>query len=237
LDKIKPVVMLAEGKRPEDHLQAFDLTYSWNLYDVLADVVYGGKTVKVLDDIIAREKLQYPRNSLRMRFDTNHDKTVKDGTPVRRYSSKGSRATAALIFTYPGVPLIYDGEEVGNSKKLDHYDKVDIDWSKGTEYRKLFTTLAQIRKQHPALSRGDYQRIWCSDSTRVFAFQRTTDGEQVTVAINFSGERKEVRIEGKGDLEDLLSGRRCVSDGRNVRVSLAPYGTVILVPRKKGSER
>ncbi len=233
LEKIKPVIMLAEGKKPEDHLKAFDLTYSWNLYDVLADVVHGGRPVRVLDDIVNRERLEYPKNSLRLRFDTNHDKTVKDGPPIRRYTSGGVRAAAALIFTYPGVPLVYNGEEVGNPRKLDLFDNVDIDWTKGEAYRDLFTTLTLIRNQHQALSRGEYARVWCSDSTRVYAFERTTSDDKVTVVINFSDEKKEISLKAANDFDDLFSGKKNPSDGKRIRLSLAPYGFAILVPQEK----
>ena len=237
LDKIKPVMMLAEGKNPEDHLKAFDLTYSWNLYDVLKNVVDGTTSIKVLNEKLESESLKYPKNSLRMRFDSNHDKNVQDGPAVRRYTIAGAMATVSLMFTYPGIPLIYNGDEVGNAKRLNLMDKVDIDWSKGNEFRRLYARLAQMRSEHSALREGDYRRVWCSDSTRVYAFERSSEDDEVYVVINFSKERKHVEIETTNDLLDVFAGKKVLSEKRRVALSLPSYGYSILTPIEKKKQR
>jgi glycosidase len=233
LDKIKPVMMLAEGKNPEDHLKAFDLTYSWNLYDVLKNVVDGSVSAKVLDDVLEKEGLQYPKNSLRMRFISNHDKNVQDGSAVRRYTRAGAKAAAVLIFTYPGVPLVYNGDEVGNARKLSLTDKVDIDWSKGKEFRSLYAKLAQARSAHEALRQGDYRRIWCSDSTHVYAFERSEGSDKVRIVINFSDERNTVRFESDTELSEFFTGKTVLVHNNRVTLTLPPYGYAILIPAEQ----
>jgi len=233
LDQIKPVMMLAEGKNPEDHLKAFDLTYSWNLYDVLSEVVNEVHTVNVLDKTLELEQLRYPKNSLRLRFISNHDKNVQDGPAVRLYGVKGEKAAAALIFTLPGVPLLYNGDEVGNKKKLSLLDKVDIDWSGGGDFRRLYTKLSHLRQVHPALRSGSYRRIWCSDSNRVFAFERLENDDTVSVVINFSKTRRIVRIESAGNLLDIMTDTMKMSDRRKVELDLSPYGFSVLTPIDK----
>jgi len=74
LDKIKPVLMLSEGSLPEHHVDAFDLTYSWSVYDVLGKIIDGTTPVTVFEDILRTESYQFPKGSLRLRFNTNHDK-------------------------------------------------------------------------------------------------------------------------------------------------------------------
>jgi glycosidase len=230
LDKIKPVMMLAEGKNPEDHLKAFDLTYSWNLYDILKNVVDGKVPVRVLDNVLEKEELHYPRNSLRMRFISNHDKNVQDGPAVRRYTTAGAKAAAVLIFTYPGVPLVYNGDEVGNARRLSLTEKVDIDWSKGREFRSLYTKLAQVRSEHEALRQGDYRRIWCSDSTHVYAFERSEGPDKVRIVINFSDERNTVRVESETELSEFFTGKTILVHKNRVTLTLPPYGYSILTP-------
>jgi len=230
LDEIKPVMMLAEGKNPDDHLKAFDLTYSWNVYDVLSEVVREKRTVNILDQKLGREHLRYPKNALRMRFISNHDKNVQDGPSVQLYSKAGAKAAAALIFTLPGVPLIYNGDEVGNSKKLNLTDKVDIDGSQDGDFRREYTKLAELRGAHPALREGSYQRIWCSDSTRVFAFQRVRGNDTVCVLINFSKANKDVRIKSTVTLFDLRADKMIKSEKGKVALNLSPYQYSLLIP-------
>ncbi len=195
LDKIKPIMMLSEGKLPEHHVQAFDLTYSWNVYDVLSKVIDGSTPVSVFDDILRTESYQFPRGSLRLRFNTNHDKNVKDAPAVIKFSPKGARTTAVLAFTYPGVPLIYDGEEVGNEKKLSLFEKVDIDWTKNLEFRAFYQVLTQLRAEHVALRRGDFTSVKNSDAQKVYTFLRRAGGDEVLVVINFSRERRAVQLD------------------------------------------
>ena len=230
LDRIKPVVMIAEGKDPDDHLKAFDLTYSWNLYEAMDDVVRRKRSVEVFDELLSREKLKYPKNALRMRFISNHDKNVQDEPAVQQYTLAGARATAVLAFTYPGVPLIYNGEEAGNIRKLSLVKKVTIDWSNGKDYRNLYSKLAQLRDEHPALRQGDYRKIWCSDSTRVYAFERSTGDDVVDVVINFSKARRIVTIESTNELFDIFKNKTLSSENKNVTLDLPSYGYSILTP-------
>jgi glycosidase len=185
LDKIKPVMMLSEGTLPEHHAEAFDVTYSWSVYDVLARVIDGTTPVQIFDNIVKTEGYQFPKGSLRLRFNTNHDKNVWDAPAVTKFTPKGARTTAVLTFTYPGVPLLYNGEEAGNDKKLSLFEKVEIDWSKNFEFRAFYKVLAELRASHIALRRGQYVPV-VNSSSKVFSFMREAGNDQVLVVLNMS---------------------------------------------------
>lgn len=188
LDAIRPVMMLAEGTLPEHHIKAFDLTYSWNVYDVLDKVINGSTPASVLDDILKTETYQFPRGSLRLRFNTNHDKNAWDAPAVEKFTPAGAKATAVLIFTMPGVPMVYNGEEVGNPKPLRLFEKVDIDWSKHDDFRELYESLGRLRKQHPSLRNLSLMRIANTGGPKVYSFLRSSGQDTVLVVINFSRE-------------------------------------------------
>lgn len=194
LDKIKPIMMLSEGTIPEHHVAAFDLTYSWNVYDVFAKVINGSTPVTIFDRILKTESLQFPKGSLRMRFNSNHDKNAWDAPAVEKFSSQGAMATAVLTFTFRGVPLIYNGDEAGNNKRLSLFEKVDIDWTKNPEFRKFYQQLTELRASHPALRRGAYVSLQNSDSLKVYSFGRTSGNDVVLTIINFSKESKRVTV-------------------------------------------
>jgi glycosidase len=189
--------------------------------------------VGVFDELLKKESFRYPIDALHLRFSSNHDKNVQDGPAVDRYTRNGARAAAVLTFTFPGVPLIYNGQEVGNDKKLDLFDKVDIDWTKGNDFRELYTTLSRVRREHPALSDGGYERRWCSDTSRVYAFERNSGSDSVMVLINFSRVRKKVTIATSTVYTSILgSAPTGWKDGR-MSVRLEPYGFSLLVPASK----
>ena len=185
LDKIRPVMMLAEGTLPEHHVKAFDITYAWNVYDVLGKVIDGTTSASVFDQLLGTESRQFPQQALRLRFNTNHDKNAWDAPAVEKFTPDGAKATAVLTFTLPGIPLIYNGEEAGNPTRLSLFDKTDIDWSKGRDFRGHYSHLAALRAEHPALRRGSYRMIDNPDGEKVFAFIRAVPGDSVLTVINF----------------------------------------------------
>jgi cyclomaltodextrinase / maltogenic alpha-amylase / neopullulanase len=186
LNRIKPVLMLSEGTLPEHHMKAFDLTYSWNVYDILDPLLQGRKSATLLDEIFKAELLQFPKGALRMRFNTNHDKNAWDAPAVTKFGLDGLELTAVLINTIPGVPLIYNGEEVANDRKLSLFEKVNIDWTRPAEMGALYQKLFRLRREHKALSRGEMIRVKSSDAENLYAFFRLAGSDRMLVVLNFS---------------------------------------------------
>ena len=89
-----------------------------------------------------------------------------------------------LLFTFPGAPSIYYGDEVGLPGELDPDSRRTFphekDWNP-TLY-KLHKQLIALRHQHPALRTGRYDILHAADQAYVFA--RTLDAEKMVVAIN-----------------------------------------------------
>jgi glycosidase len=194
LDEVKPVLMLSEGTVPEHHLEAFDITYSWSTYDVLDRIFNGTTPASVFNDILRNESYQFPRGSLRLRFNTNHDKNAWDAPAVKKFGKDGAAASAVLMMTLPGVPLIYNGEEVGNDRALSLFEKVDIDWEKNRDMRSFYEALCSLRNSHIALRGGDYRSVANSDSSKVLSFLRVSGSDKVLTVLNFSKDKKTVSV-------------------------------------------
>ena len=186
LNRIKPVMMLAEGSLPEEHVKAFDITYSWNIYDALDPLLQGKRPVTLIDQILKNERLQFPTGSLRMRFTTNHDKNAWDAPAVTKFGVDGLRLATVLVNTLPGVPMIYTGEEVANDRKLSLFEKVGVDWSRPRDMGNLWKSLIALRRAHLAMSRGDMLRVPSAPDSTVYAFFRAAGSDKVLVVLNFS---------------------------------------------------
>jgi glycosidase len=195
LDAIKPVMMLSEGTLPEHHVEAFDLTYSWNHYATLSKVITGATSVDVFNDVLRTESYQFPQGSLRMRFHTNHDQNAWDAPAVEKFTRAGAKASAVVAFTFPGIPLIYNGEEVGNEKRLGLFEKVEIEWGKHPDFREFFTSLCNLRLEHPALRRGEYQPLHNSDGEKVLSFLRQLGNDRLMVVTNLSDTVRSAKVE------------------------------------------
>jgi len=195
LNRIKPVMMLAEGSLPEHHVKAFDLSYSWNVYDALEGMVRGSRSVRVLDRILETERLQFPAGSLRMRFTTNHDKNFYDAPAVEKFGVDGLALANVLTGTLPGVPMVYNGEEIPNDRRIDHHQKVPIAWKPPYRLTPLFQRLFALRARHPALRHGQMLRVGSSAPDSVYAFLRIAGNDRILVVLNFSPGPLDIRLE------------------------------------------
>jgi len=232
LDSIRPVMMLSEGTLPEHHVEAFDLTYAWNFYDVLSKVITGSTSAGVFEELLKNESYQFPKGSLRMRFNTNHDKNAWDAPIVKKFTRAGAKASAALTFTFPGVPLIYNGEEAGNDKRLDLFEKVEIDWTKNHDFRELYATLSALRRDHPALRHGEYASLKNSDGEKVISFIRQLGSDKLIVVVNLSDQSREVKISllsrTNMKLIDHFTGRSVDAVDGQLALELRPFEFYVL---------
>jgi glycosidase len=238
LNRIKPVMMISEGALPEHHRKAFDLTYSWNVYDALEPLLARKRPVALLDQILRNEELQFPVGALRMRFTTNHDKNVWDAPAVEKFGVEGLRLAAVLVNTLPGVPMIYTGEEIPNPQRLSLFERVSVDWSVPRRMEPLYSALFRLRREHRALSRGQMIRVPSDSSDAVYAFLRVAGTDRVLTVLNFGAERASATLQipldrilpgrGKVTLREVLTGAGSVkgAEGRWM-IDLPPRGCAI----------
>ena len=241
LDAVKPVMMLSEGSLPEHHVKAFDLTYSWNVYDMLGPVLSGKRPVAVLDQILRTEEMQFPKGSLRMRFVTNHDKNAYDGPAVTLFGADGLKLATVLVHTLPGVPLLYTGEEVANDRALSLFEKTEVDWTRPREMGEMNRTLIALRQSNQALARGEFVRVRGTSEKDVYAFLRVAGKSRILVVLNFSGasqtttlQMPEVSGSQKGRMTQYreLFLKRVLSvsgSGDQVELALEPRGYRVFV--------
>lgn len=183
LRAVKPVIMLAEGAEPWLHEVGFDLTYAWSTYHALKEV-WRGAPADTLAAIVAVEEAVYPPQS-RLRFTTNHDETAWDDTPLALFGgTEGAQAAAVIAVTLPGVPLIYNGQEVGDPQRLPLFEQVPIEWDRDPEMRAFYEDLLAHRAATPALRYGRFEPIPHTASADVLVFRRAYEGDAVTVAVN-----------------------------------------------------
>jgi glycosidase len=105
-----------------------------------------------------------------------------------------------FLFSYPGAPCIYYGDEVGVDGEHDPGCRKSFPWETGKRAQNLLAYVKEVitlRKQNPALRRGDFKRLWSANGT--YAFSRSLDGNTLVIALNTSEspQQAEVSYEGK----------------------------------------
>ncbi len=234
LDKIKTVVMISEGALPEYHLTAFDLSDSWIVYNALAAITNDRLSVSSINDSLNVERSQFPRGSLHLNFITTPEKTMEEDPAAERFSPAGAQAAAVLMFTFPGVPILYNGEEIGSRKRLDLFNKTDIDWTMGSEMRRLHERLGAQRSAHPSLRSGSYTALTNSENKKVFTFLRSSGPDSVLAIISIAREKKEVHLTMPAGFssvwKDELSSTVLHAEDSLLNVPLEPFGYRMFVP-------
>jgi len=188
LDKIKPdILMLAEGHKPDLEVKAFELDYSWPLHSALTDVLQRGRASD-LREAWEKEFKDWPRGALHMRFSDNHD----ERRAIARFGEPGALAASAMMFTLDGVPLIYNGMEVGDTTESGApalFEKLPVFWpiaERRPEFPRFYKQMVALRHASNALRRGSLEWQHNSDESRVITYLRRATDEQILVAINFS---------------------------------------------------
>lgn len=111
----------------------------------------------------------------------------------------GDKASLRLawlfMFTYPGAPCVYYGDEIGMDGEHDPYCRKSFPWDESKWDKSLLEYVKEtiaLRKKHPALRRGDFKRLWSANG--VYAYSRTLGDKTLVVALNVSGSPQQVHI-------------------------------------------
>jgi alpha-glucosidase len=99
------------------------------------------------------------------------------------------------LFSWPGVPCIYYGDEVGLDGNNDPFCRKPFPWESGqqdTALLALYQRMAHLRQRQQALRHGGCQVVYAEDNVVVFV--RVWQQQRVLVAIN-RGEACEVVLD------------------------------------------
>jgi glycosidase len=186
------IYLLAEAERDNlaDATETFDANYAWELHHLLNSMAQGRKTVADLKDYVTRDAARFPKEAFRLTFTSNHDENSWSGTEFEREGA-AANACAVLCFTLPGSqPLIYTGQEIGLSRRLEFFEKDPItDWS-ANAYTTFWKKLVDLKHNNPALAAGEKggDIVWWElpeGLDGLVAFHREVKGNKVIVLANF----------------------------------------------------
>jgi glycosidase len=212
----------------------FDGLMNYPVRDALLRLLYAG----TLDMPHFIEKIEgllttYPReNVYAMYLPLGSHDTERLFTKVEGSTDK---AKLAFLFqmAYPGAPAIYYGDEIGLQGGKDPDCRRAFPWDKrewNIDLQHWVRTLIALRKQHPALRRGEYKRLFMDQSNGHFAFARILGEEKVVIAMNTSASPQSFGIScqslGWHDgrvVRNLVSGQKITVEGKKLHVKLPAW--------------
>lgn len=149
---------------------------------------------------------------------------------------------SSLQLTAKGQPVIYYGEEIGQSGKKDNFDKgifsenrYDFAWDKieNNEILNHYKKMISIRNAFPEIfAKGDRENLYMDDNVSIF--QRSYGDENIIVGLNTSDEAKDISFDYKteGKIVDLYGNTKINNKGGKISLKIPSRnegGTVVLV--------
>ena len=213
------------------------------------DFLQGLGSKKFVDDM---EQLRehYPRSAFysAMNFLGTHDtgriltvlgaKTVPSEKGVRaEYTlspeeyAKGTslvQLAALLLYTFPGSPTVYYGDEIGMEGFEDPFNRHTYPWDgQDKSLLERFTLLGQLRSAHPALQDGGLFYHYVEGNG--LAYSRHLGDDYIMTICNAGAESLIVGLPSTWlEATDLLSGQRFTAQDGSFSVTVPPYGGLLL---------
>jgi cyclomaltodextrinase len=134
-----------------------------------------------------------------------------------------------LLFTFPGAPSIYYGDEVGLPGGIDpdcrRVFPPESDWN--SKILNTHKQLISIRQNYPALRIGKYQVLYAKETVYVFA--RILESEELIIAVNVGTETITVNL----DCSSLQSQSNQVLFG-NGEIIWKEENVCLIIPPRSG---
>jgi len=226
----------------------FDSTMNYVFRNSVLDYANGGDARASYRNLeLLREN--YPPQSLHaaMNLLSSHDTArslhlfgFKDGADASAIALAKQRLRLAMffMFSYPGAPAIFYGDEVGVTGGEDPFNRGTYPWTDlgGRPDESLHgyvAALAKMRREHPVLSHGALEAPLLLDE-HVVALLRRADGAWAITAVNNAAEAKRVRVQLPADapaeFRDALGDARFRPDAKGVvEFEVPPMSGVALV--------
>ena len=228
LNQVKPVFMLGEAQMRDLHAGAFDATYGWDWYKAVERVAKGEADVGALFGYYSENESAWPTGAMRMVYTENHDENSWHGTADEIFGPAFTNVTV-LSFAGEGIPLIYNGQEAGNPKRLKFFERDPIAW-RAHGNAALYQRLIALKTRNRALWNAPWGArmvpVINSAPTKVLSFVRQKDGDRVFAVLNFSSAAQSVTFPEtlpRGSYRDFDSGKAVTIDGKT-ELALPPWG-------------
>ena len=234
----------------------FDYDYAWQFQSQLANFGSGGNAAarpKAFANTLISN--QDGISFGRMLYLTNHDQNWNESqkTLTQKYGDNRYPLTV-LTFTLWGMPLIYNGQEIGGNQALNYFTDDKINWaSVDSKMQNTIRTLSALKHSIPAFHDGKTTAemhtvdwLTVTNNTAVLAYSCKYGDSEAVVLLNFGTAAGEATVTGLSageyglwlDSETIAQGtsRKQVNLNATYTFSLPAKGYQVYVKGKFSEE-
>lgn len=243
---IKPdAILINEGTRFENLGVCFDVKYCFHWHMAIYDILQG-----LADASFLRENWEWyfsrtPKNGVMLRSMDDHD-TVTDWEERIEVIAGHNGMELILVLTYliDGVPMVYCGNELADTKRLNMFanrfhmgefevtDRDDKTSEASVRRQQIIKKLNTLRKESATLALGETKWIETEKQESVIAFKRVLNGEVYYVLGNLSRNKAEFVLPDVSG--EVVMASKAERNGD--RFAFEPFGYVVLKGEKNNAE-
>ena len=194
----KTITMLGEADFTDQtrlYGTGWDYDYAWWFQETaLWKTVGSGSSAsslkQVCDKLVSDSRYS---NLDRMVYLTNHDVNYNHNVKLSDMYGQNKYAFTVVIFTLYGMPLIYNGQEVGGEQILNYFSDSKINWNnKDNKMYNTIKVLADMKHKVNAfrdgLTSNDRGTVtWIKSDGQVAAYVRRNGSSEALVVLNLGG--------------------------------------------------
>ena len=224
LNAIKPVFMLAEAEQQDLFENGFDMQYAWEGHHILNNIAKEKENAVAIINYLKKQDSVKNTSDFKMNFITNHDENSWSGTVQERMGPASSLMTV-LVYTLPGMPLIYSGQEYDLDYQLKFFEKDSIPKTKGATYA-LLEKLGTLKNSNSALNGGKNAAKYSVlnvKNNNILAFNRSKNSDSLYFIGNLSNKVQSFSTDLEGSFTDVLTAKEVVLNGEIIELKPWEY--------------
>jgi glycosidase len=221
------LLMLAEGGRADHFTAGFDYIFGFNYYGQMKSIFSSNQSVTKLDAVNTSDYTTAANGQHVVRFLSNHDVNGSDGTTLDLFGGiNGSMAAFVVVAYMKGIPMIYNGQEVGTPFKLVFpFTSADINWTLNPSITADYKKVIAFRNSSTAIRRGQLTSYSNAD---ICAFTKVQGAETVFVVSNLRNASLNYTLPASLANTTWTNALTGVAVSLTSQVNLGAYGYLVL---------
>jgi glycosidase len=189
LEELRPDIgMVAESDyEPREQIKAFDVSYTFRWFNAIHSVMCDNQPASLLREKWEYFRDLYPKGARFLRYSDNHDLHRADVV----FGEQGIKAVATMQFMLDGIPMIYNGMEIGDGTPQDLFSHWPINWKaanlpKQVARRQWYVELCKTRQSRDVFANGTTCWVDHNQPESVVAFTRQNDDDMLLCVVSLS---------------------------------------------------
>ena len=218
LRALKPIFLLAETDIHHpggiELVSKFDASYHSGNY-FLKQIAQGNMTVTELESHFKSVMEKHKDENILLNYTSTHDVNSWQGTSIELYGDAYKMLTA-FTYVFPGMPLLYSGQEYDLNKRLLFFEKDDFIKKRG-QTMKFLQKLGNLKNTNDALTAGAGRAAYQSltglvnmnhgKENQIFAFKRIGQKNTVILIANMSKNYAQFSMNFNGNFKNFSDGK------------------------------